>query len=72
MGITHGDVGDHSVWISYKKEILLSNFSAANDQTQPSKIDPELANELPFLNTTAHLPNLALTAAQKDVYWLGS
>lgn len=71
MGITHGDVGDHSVWISYKKEILLSNFSAANDQTQPSKIDPELANELPFLNTTAHLPNLALTAAQKDVYWLG-
>jgi len=71
MGITHGDVGDHSVWISYKKEILLSNFVAASDQTDFAEIDSELANVLPFLNTAANLPNLDLTVAQQDVYWLG-
>lgn len=71
MGVTHGDVGDHSVWISYKKEILLSNFAAASEQTDSAEIDSELANVLPFLNTVANLPNLDLTAAQRDVYWLG-
>ncbi|MEI2514368.1 AAA domain-containing protein [Acinetobacter soli] len=71
MGITHGDVGDHSVWISYKKEILLSNFAAANDQSQQSNIGDELTNVLPIFNTKTYFPNIVLTDAQRDVYWLG-
>lgn len=71
MDIIHGDIGDHSVWISYKKEVMLSNFSAACDQTYPSPITTELKDVLPFLNTTAHCPIQNLTATQQDVYWLG-
>ena len=70
MGIVHGDIGDHSVWISYKKEVQLSNFSAASDQTHSPHPDTELVDILPFLNTSANRPNLDLTVTQQDVYWL--
>ncbi|MFY5900233.1 AAA domain-containing protein [Acinetobacter pittii] len=70
MGIVHGDIGDHSVWISYKKEVLLSNFSVACDQTSSSSIDKELAEVLPFLTST-YRPNIKLTVFQQDIYWMG-
>lgn len=71
LGIVHGDIGEHSIWLSYKMEVTLSNFSSASDQSRPSPIGAELADILPFLNNSAHRPNLQLTLAQWDVYWLG-
>ena len=71
IGIVHGDIGEHSIWLSYKMEVTLSNFTSASDQLRPSRIGEELVDILPIYNTASQRPALELTAPQQDVYWLG-
>ena len=69
IGVSHGDINAHCIWISPQKEVGISHFLTADTKSIDNNIR-ELQPELSFLNDTSCSKFENVSMFKKDTYML--
>lgn len=69
LGISHGDINSHCIWISPQKDIAISHFLTSNSENIDNQIE-DLQSSLTFLPRDFQAKLANVSAFKKDVYML--
>ena len=69
LGISHGDINSHCIWISPQKDVAISHFLTSNSENINNQIE-DLQSSLAFLPMDSQAKLANVSACKKVVYML--